>query len=188
MFAKKTMNKAVFLDRDGTIIEERGYPSHPDQVKLLAGAAEAIENLRRAGFLCVVVTNQSGVGRGLLTELQMQAVNDEMARQLGDAGTRLDGLYCCTIAPLSADKTLIEHPDRKPGPGMLLRAARELDLDLSACWMVGDSLSDVLAGQNAGCRGQVLVQSGHALDESLQMDVPIVADLLGAAGHILGIS
>src|SRR5438270_14082268 len=107
------MKPAVFLDRDGTIIEHRSYPAHAEQVKLLPGAAAALERLRRAGFACVVVTNQSGVGRGLLTEEQMHAVNDEMQHQLRDAGTEIDGLYFCTFTPLSDDKTVIEHPDRK---------------------------------------------------------------------------
>src|ERR1700683_2992807 len=96
---------AVFLDRDGTLIVERSYPSHPDQVQLLPGAAEAVQCLRRAGYACVVVTNQSGVGRGMLTEAQLHAVNAEMNRQLRDAGTQLDGLYFCTLAPQSKSKT-----------------------------------------------------------------------------------
>ena len=179
---------AVFLDRDGTLIEVRAYPARSEEVRLLAGAAAAVERLRRAGFSCVVVTNQSGVGRGLLTEKQMHAVNEEMTRQLREAGTQVDGLYCCTFAPLTADKTVIEHPDRKPGPGMLLRAARELDLDLPASWLVGDSVSDILAGRNAGCRGQILVRSGHDLSEALaflEKDVLLLNDLGEAADYIL---
>jgi D-glycero-D-manno-heptose 1,7-bisphosphate phosphatase len=135
-----------------------------------------------------VVTNQSGVGRGLLTQEQMHAVNDEMRRQLREAGTELDGLYCCTFAPMSADKTVIEHADRKPGPGMLFQAARELDLDLGASWVVGDSVSDVLAGRNARCRGEILVRTGHDLAEALAIlgeDVVVVSDLEEAADFIL---
>jgi D-glycero-D-manno-heptose 1,7-bisphosphate phosphatase len=181
---------AVFLDRDGTLIEERSYPKDPDQVQLLPGAAAAVRRLRRAGFACVVVTNQSGVGRGLLTEAQMHAVNDEMQRQLRAAGTRLDGLYCCTLAPQTPDKTAIEHPDRKPGPGMLLRAARELQLDLEASWVVGDSVSDILAGRHAGSRGQILVRTGHDLAEALAFlgsDVTVLNDLAEAADFILAV-
>jgi D-glycero-D-manno-heptose 1,7-bisphosphate phosphatase len=184
----KKKRHAVFLDRDGTVIEERSYPAHPSQVRLLAGVPAAVERLRRAGFACVVVTNQSGVGRGILTEAQMHAVNEEMHRQLRVGGTQLDGLYFCTFAPAGADKTAIEHPDRKPGPGMLLQAARELDLDLAASWVVGDSISDVLAGRNAGCRGQVLVRTGHDLAEALAFlgnDVVVVNDLGEAADLIL---
>ncbi len=179
---------AIFLDRDGTLIEERDYPSHPDQVQLIAGAATALERLRQAGFVCVVVSNQSGVGRGMLTEAQMHAVNDEMVRQLRAAGTYLDGLYCCTLAPFSSDKTVIEHADRKPGPGMLLRAARELNLNLLASWVIGDSVSDILAGRNAGCLGQILVRTGHDLTDALKYlgsDVIVMNDLAAAAEHIL---
>jgi D-glycero-D-manno-heptose 1,7-bisphosphate phosphatase len=180
---------AVFLDRDGTLIVERSYPAHPDQVELLAGAATAVERLRRAAYVCVVVTNQSGVGRGILTLDQLHAVNDEMHRQLHAAGTELDGLYFCTVAPTSANKTAIEHPDRKPGPGMLLKAARELNLDLATSWVIGDSLSDVLAGRNAGCRGQLLVRTGHDLAEALAFlgaSAVVVNDLTEAADFILG--
>jgi histidinol-phosphate phosphatase family protein len=187
MFHQKK-RRAVFLDRDGTLIEERSYPAHADQVRLLAEAAPAVERLRRAGFACVVVTNQSGVGRGMLSEAQMHAVNDEMQRQLRVAGTQLDGLYFCTFAPAGTDKTAIEHPDRKPGPGMLLQAAREMDLDLAGSWVVGDSISDVLAGRNAGCRGQILVHTGHDLAEALAIlgsNVLVVDDVGEAADFIL---
>ena len=186
--APRAKRPAVFLDRDGTLIEERSYPSHPDQVRLLSGAAAAVERLREAGYACVVVTNQSGVGRGLLTLAQMHAVNDEMHRQLRSAGTQVDGLYFCTLAPQSKDKTVIEHPDRKPGPGMLLQAARELNLDLAASWVVGDSVSDILAGRHARCRGAILVRTGHDLQEALRIlgnDVVVLEDLGAAADYIL---
>jgi D-glycero-D-manno-heptose 1,7-bisphosphate phosphatase len=188
MFAKKTNKPALFLDRDGTLIEERSYLAHADEVSLLPGAAAAVERMRRAGFVCVVVTNQSGVGRALLTLAQMHAVNNEMQRQLRKAGTQLDGLYFCTYAPVGNDKTVIEHPDRKPGPGMLLRASLELGLDLPASWVVGDSVSDVLAGRHAGCRGQILVRTGHDLTEALAFlgnDAVVAKDLAEAADLIL---
>jgi len=187
MYRGKT-RPAIFLDRDGTLIEERGYPSHPDQVRLLPGVAESVERLRRAGFVCVVITNQSGVGRGLLTESQMHAVNKEMIRQLKEAGTDIDGLYFCTFAPLGNDKTVIEYHDRKPGPGMLLRAAREMNLDLTASWIIGDSVSDILAGRNAGCVGQILLRSGHDTSEAtnfLGKDILLMDDLGEAAEFIL---
>ncbi|HWY86718.1 MAG TPA: HAD-IIIA family hydrolase [Gemmataceae bacterium] len=188
MFAKKTNKPALFLDRDGTLIEERSYLALADEVSLLPGAAAAVERMRCAGFVCVVVTNQSGVGRALLTLAQMHAVNDEMQRQLREAGTQLDGLYFCTYAPVGDDKTVIEHPDRKPGPGMLLRASLELGLDLPASWVVGDSVSDVLAGRHAGCRGQILVRTGHDLTEALAYlgnDAMVANDLAEAADLIL---
>lgn len=174
---------AIFLDRDGTLIVERCYLAHPEQVELLPGAAPAIQAWRQAGFACVVVSNQSGVGRGLLTEAQMHAVNEEMRRQLRAAGAELDGLYCCTWAPKTKDKTVIEHPDRKPGPGMLLRAGRDLQLDVAASWVIGDSVSDILAGRNAGCAGQLLVRTGHDLAEALALlgDSAVVVEDLGEA-------
>ena len=117
------MRSAVFLDRDGTLIEEKCYISRPEQVRLLSGAAQSLRLLQEADFAIVVVTNQSGLGRGMFTEADLQAVHDEMNRQLDEAGIALDGIYHCPIAPRISDKTIIEHAERKPGPGMLLRAA-----------------------------------------------------------------
>ena len=182
------MRSAVFLDRDGTLIEEKCYISRPEQVRLLPGTAQALTMLRQAGFACVVVTNQSGLGRGMFTEADLQAVHDEMNRQLRQAGVELDGLYHCPFAPQTSDKTVIEHPDRKPGPGMLLRAARELNLDLPSSWMVGDNASDILAGRNAGCRGGVLVRCGHDVTSSLAHlgdNDTVVDDMLAATRWIL---
>src|SRR5262245_36696069 len=114
---------AVFLDRDGTLIADVPYVGDPAHVRHLPGSADAIQRLRRAGFACVVVSNQSAVGRGMITLDQMHAVHNEMVRQLSAAGATLDGNYWCTYAPQTPDKTVIEHVNRKPGPGMLLRAA-----------------------------------------------------------------
>ncbi len=100
-----------------------------------------------------MVTNQSGLGRGLFTEADLTAIHEEMYRQLRLGGAIIDGLYYCPVVPAVSDKTVIEHPDRKPGPGMLLRAEREMQLDLTKSWMIGDSASDILAGRNAGAAG-----------------------------------
>jgi D-glycero-D-manno-heptose 1,7-bisphosphate phosphatase len=162
---------AVFLDRDGTIIREVHYIAHPQQVELLPGAASAIASLRDAGFACIMVSNQSGVGRGMVSQTAMWQVQAEVSRQLQASGTQLDGVDFCPIAPAAetdsaADRrSRIDHPDRKPAPGMLLRAAKEHNLDLSRSWMIGDMLSDVLAGKNAGCRGTIHVQTGHGSKE-----------------------
>lgn len=176
---------AIFVDRDGTLIEEREYLSRPEDVRLLPGAATAIDDLRLAGFACVMITNQSGLGRGWFTEGNLDQVHQELIRQLALAGSHLDGIYVCPHAPTSADTGIIEHPDRKPGPGLLFKAARELSLDLSASWMIGDKLSDVLAGRNAGCRGNLLVRSGHPLPAEAAQDWLICDDLAAAARHIL---
>ncbi|MCI0377228.1 MAG: HAD-IIIA family hydrolase [Gemmataceae bacterium] len=188
MTTSKKIRPAVFLDRDGTLIEERGYPSRADQVALVRGAAAAVRRLRALGFGCVVVTNQSGVGRGLITLEQMHAVNAEMLRQFQEAGAPLDGLYYCTAAPLSDDKTVIEHSDRKPGPGMLLRAAKEMHLDLARSWTIGDSVSDVLAGRNAGCRESLLVGSAHPLPHGRGSDALVFDDLSAAVDYIASLA
>ncbi len=151
---------AVFLDRDGTLIEHVHYLSDPALVRLLPGAAEALRRLRQAGFARVLVTNQSAIARGMLTVERLAEIHAELERQLAASGATLDGIYFCPAAPAGDDRTTVECPDRKPGPGMLLRAAAEMGLDLAASWMVGDLISDVLAGLNAGCQS-ILVQSGQ---------------------------
>jgi D-glycero-D-manno-heptose 1,7-bisphosphate phosphatase len=181
---RTTMSKrpAVFLDRDGTLNAECGFVTRPDQLCLLPGAANAVRLLREAGLACVVVTNQSAVGRGLITEGELHRIHEELVRQLREAGTFLDGLYTCTAAPGS------DHPERKPAPGMLLRAARELALDLTQSWMVGDSGRDILAGRRAGCRGSILVRSGHDVAGALELlenQDCLAADLAEAARRIL---
>jgi len=150
---------AVFLDRDGTLIEHVPYLSEPTGVRLLPGVAVALVRLRRAGFACVLVTNQSAIGRGWITECRLHEIHAELIRQLAQEGAALDGIYFCPDAPAENGFPIAPNPDRKPGPGMLLRAAAELGLDLPASWMVGDLVSDVLAGLNAGCRS-ILVATG----------------------------
>src|SRR5271169_6840800 len=119
---------AVFLDRDGTLIEHVPYLSDPALVRLLPGAAEALKRFRRAGFASVLVTNQSAIGRGMLTEDRLDQIHTELYRQLAAAGTTLDGIYYCPDAPDGDDRTVMECQDRKPGPGMLRRAAADLKL------------------------------------------------------------
>jgi D-glycero-D-manno-heptose 1,7-bisphosphate phosphatase len=181
------LKPAVFLDRDGTIIEHVHHLTKPGQVTLLPGAPEAIRRLQSNDYACVVVTNQSVVGRGMLSDAGLQQVHDEMARLLEHFHVRLDGLYSCTLAPTVTDPTVIEHPDRKPGPGMLWRAAQELSLNVKLSWMVGDSISDILAGHNAGCRGTILLSSSARNDQANQIgsDQYQAADLLAAADLIL---
>jgi D-glycero-D-manno-heptose 1,7-bisphosphate phosphatase len=152
---------AVFIDRDGTLIELVHHLTDPAKVRVLPNAAKALRELRRHGYACVLVSNQSVVGRGLLTLEGLAEVHAELARQLALEDASLDGYYFCPVAPVLKDPTVIEHPDRKPGPGMLLRAAAELELDLAASWMIGDAVSDVLAGRNAGCKASILVRTGY---------------------------
>jgi D,D-heptose 1,7-bisphosphate phosphatase len=178
---------AVFLDRDGTVIDHVPYLSDPALVRLLPGAAAALRQLRQAGFACVLVTNQSAIGRGMLTEDRLDQIHTELKRQLAACGATLDGIYYCPDVPRGDDRTVVENPDRKPGPGMLRRAAADLGLNLSASWMVGDLISDVLAGQSAGCRS-ILVQSGQtspAEASAVGGRSLLAADLAAAAALIL---
>jgi D-glycero-D-manno-heptose 1,7-bisphosphate phosphatase len=178
---------AVFLDRDGTLIEHVSYLCDPALVRFLPGATEALKKLRRAGFAVVLVTNQSAIGRGMLTENRLEQIHTEMRRQLAACGTTIDGIYYCPVAPVSDDRSLVEHPDRKPGPGMLLRAAADLHLDLAASWMVGDLVSDVWAGLNAGCRSILLesVETSPGDVKALEGRALILRDLSAAAAAIL---
>jgi D-glycero-D-manno-heptose 1,7-bisphosphate phosphatase len=155
------MRPAVFLDRDGTVIEHVHLLTEPSQVRLIPGAADAIRNLQALDYACIIVTNQSVIGRGLLSVAGLTLVHDEMHRQLAGHGVRLDGVFFCPAAPTTTDRTIIEHHDRKPGPGMLQKASRDLLLDLTRSWIVGDMHSDMLAGRNAGLRGTILVRTGQ---------------------------
>jgi D-glycero-D-manno-heptose 1,7-bisphosphate phosphatase len=179
---------AVFLDRDGTIIEHVHYLADPARVRLLPDAAPALRRLGRAGYALVVITNQSAIGRGMITVEQYGEVDAEMRRQLAEGGVALDGVYYCPEVPGVDDPTVVTHGDRKPAPGMLLRAALELGLDTSSSWMIGDMISDALAGLNAGCKGSLLVRTGKQLDDQARAGAsyPAVDDLAAAADFILG--
>lgn len=182
------MRSAVFFDRDGTLIEHVHYLVDPAQVRIIESAPEAVRLLQSAGYACVVVTNQSVVGRGMLSAEGLDAVHAEMNAQFAAHGVRLDAIYSCTSVPKSDSRSEIEDPFRKPGPGMLLAAARDLTLNLESSWMVGDMLSDILAGRNAGCRGCILVRTGKGLATA---DVPspaidcVVDDVLAASRLIV---
>lgn len=155
----------MFIDRDGTLNEEVGYLDHPRRLRLLAGSAEAIRRLNRAGFKAVVMTNQSGVARGYLSLEVLQAVNDALVGQLKAEHAFLDGVYVCVHHPTEGEAPYRARCDcRKPAPGLLLRAASDLGVDLARSWTVGDKISDVLAGQRAGTRS-ILVLTGYGLGE-----------------------
>jgi len=151
--------RAVFFDRDGTLIEHVHYLDDPAGVSLVDDCGVALRRLRDAGFVLVVVTNQTAVGKGLLDEATLTRIHRRMFDLLADQDVCIDALYYCPVAAEGTDRTRIEHPDRKPGPGMLLRAAAELNLCLARSYMVGDMISDVLAGEHAGCRASLLLRS-----------------------------
>lgn len=181
---------AVFLDRDGTLIEEVHYLNDPARVRLIPGAADAVRLWESLGFARVVVSNQSGVGRGLVSVDRMDAVNAEMVRQLADQGAAIDAIETCTDAPR------VGEPDawrgrRKPSPGMLCHATAVLGLDLARSWAIGDMLRDLKAGWNAGCPGRILVRTGKGKDQEtspdrrdLGFDFEAVEDLPAAAERI----
>ncbi len=155
--------RAVFLDRDNTLIDNDGYLGDPSKVKLLPGAATALSALRGLGYRLIVVSNQSGVARGMFDEAAVEAVNQEMCKQLRDqAGAHIDASYYCPYHP---DAVVAEykadHDWRKPKPGMLLQAAADFALDLSQCWTVGDMPRDIAAGAAAGTRTILLRDPDH---------------------------
>ncbi len=149
---------AVFLDRDGTIAEEVGYLNHPSRFRMFPFAAAAIRRLNEAGLPVVVVTNQSGVGRGYFPESLVHSVNEMMKEELAAAGARIDAVYYCPHT--SADRC----DCRKPKTGLLERAAREHSLDLSRSFVVGDRYGDIELARNVRARG-ILVRTGYGEGE-----------------------
>ncbi len=155
------MRPAVFLDRDGTIIEEAEYLSDPAGARLLPGAAEGIAHLRTAGFAVVVTSNQSGVARGYFDEAAVQVVNRRVQELLTAAGAPADAFYYCPHHPEgSVPAYALDCECRKPKPGMLHAAAADLDLDLKRSWVVGDKRTDMEFGTDNGLRA-VLVLTGY---------------------------
>jgi D-glycero-D-manno-heptose 1,7-bisphosphate phosphatase len=153
--------QAVFLDRDGTVAEEVGYVNHVSRVRLLPGSAGALRRIRSAGFLAVVVTNQAGVARDYFEESLVGQVHRRLEELLRAEGASLDAIYYCPHHPREGAPPYRRECDcRKPRPGMLLRAARELDIDLSRSYMVGDGIVDVGAGRAAGAT-TILVLTGY---------------------------
>jgi D-glycero-D-manno-heptose 1,7-bisphosphate phosphatase len=146
-------DKAIFLDRDDTLIEDLGYISNPDQVKLLPGVPEALIELRAMGYKLVVASNQSAVARGIVTEKVLGQIHDRLNHLLTEKHAYLDRIYYCPFHPEGVVvKYRKENNDRKPNPGMLLTAAKEMDLDLTQSWAIGNSSRDIEAGHRAGCK------------------------------------
>jgi D-glycero-D-manno-heptose 1,7-bisphosphate phosphatase len=195
-----TLRPAIFLDRDGTLNEERGYITELSQFSLYPYAAEAVRLINDAGLLTVVVTNQAGIARGLYPEEFLHEVHATMQSQLIAQGARLDGVYYCPhlmperFAPHEHVENLSRYriacECRKPQPGLLERAARELAIDLAASYIVGDRYGDVAAGHAVGTRGALLA-TGHGTDElALHDEWPrppefIAENLLAAVQTIL---
>ena len=145
-------NRAVFLDRDGTIVEDADYLTRLAQLRMLPGAAEALRRLREGGFLLLVVTNQSAIARGWLSEEGLHEIHRELNRRLEAEGAAVDGYYHCPHLPGGAVAEYArECTCRKPMPGLIERAAGDWDVDLARSYVVGDSERDVEAGRRAGC-------------------------------------
>ena len=177
------MKRAVFLDRDNTLNFDPGYLNDPDQLRLLPGVGTALACLQEAGFVLVVVTNQSGVGRGLIEPKQLESIHERLNEHLASFGARIHRFECC-----------LHHPQqrcdcRKPAPTLLLRAASALGLQMSESFMVGDRLSDVEAGRLAGCRGSYLITPPLpplSASDACPVGCERVADLAEASRLIMG--
>lgn len=169
------MNKCVFIDRDGTIAKDVPYCSRPDQFELLPGAGEGIKRLNNAGFKVILITNQSGIGRGYFSEKMLGQIHEKMKADLAEYGAHLDGIYYCP-----------HHPDddcdcRKPKPTLIIRAAKEHDIDLRQSYIIGDSVIDIEAGKAIGCTTILLVNKGKSIEQKADCTV----DTLLAASRLL---
>ncbi|HEV7475076.1 MAG TPA: HAD family hydrolase [Pyrinomonadaceae bacterium] len=188
------MNRAVFIDRDGTISEEVGYINHPSRFRIFDYSAEAIKLLNNSGWLAVVVTNQAGVARGYFDEAMIQTVHRRLAEDLSTGGAKLDAIYYCAHHPSVGEPPYRFDCDcRKPRPGLIQRAAKDLDIDLAASWMIGDRYSDIELAHNAGVNS-AFVLSGYGRGEwehqrgSWTMQPELVAEsLLEAVKRIVAL-
>lgn len=185
--------RAVFMDRDGTLLEEVGYVNHVDRVRLPDRSAEAVGLVNRSGFQAVVVTNQAGVARGYFPEALVDDVHERVRSLLSEHGGRLDGIYYCPHHPDVGPAPYRKDCEcRKPRPGLLLRAAQEMGIDLASSYVVGDTIKDVEAGHRVGAT-TVLVTTGYGKGElelhSARWTVRphhVASDLLDAVEWILG--
>ena len=167
------MIRAVFLDRDGTIIEEKGYLGNPGQVAVLPGAADALKRLRDAGFKLFIVSNQSGVGRNYFTLKDVERVNERLVGELSQCGVEFDKIY---IAPEAPDQP---SRGRKPSPQFLFDARDEFGIDLARSYMIGDKWIDLECGWNAGVRKCLLVRTGYGAELER-----MAGNAIGAAGVV----
>ncbi|MFZ0062537.1 MAG: HAD family hydrolase [Pyrinomonadaceae bacterium] len=156
---------AVFIDRDGTISEEVGYINHPSRFRVFPYTAEAIKLVNDQGWLAIVITNQAGVARGYFSESMIKTVHDNLLREVGEKGARVDAIYYCAHHPSVGEPPYRQDCDcRKPKPGLVNRACKDLDIQLEQSWMVGDRYGDVELAHNAGIRS-ALVLSGYGRGE-----------------------
>jgi D-glycero-D-manno-heptose 1,7-bisphosphate phosphatase len=159
------MNRAVFMDRDGTISEEVGYLNHPSRFRIFPYSGAAVKLLNINGWLAIVVTNQSGVARGYFPEEMIRTVHEQLNIELAGATARLDAIYYCPHHPTAGQAPFrLDCECRKPKPGLIHQAAKDFDIDLTQSWMVGDRYSDIQMAHNAGLNS-ALVLSGYGRGE-----------------------
>jgi D-glycero-D-manno-heptose 1,7-bisphosphate phosphatase len=164
------VNKAVFLDRDGTIVEDVGYLNTPLQLQFIPGSIEAIKKLNEAGYKVVVITNQAGVAKGLITEDMLQTIDKTLHKWLLNGDAHLDGLYYCPHHPEHGVYPYKQACEcRKPHPGLIRKAEKDLNIDLSQSFMIGDKASDIEAGKRAGTK-TIFVLSGRGLEEQEKLN------------------
>ena len=186
--AAVTRRPAIFLDRDGTIIELRDYLRSLDEIVLLPRAAEGLKLLADAGYLLIIITNQSGVARGYFDEEFVRAANDKLNEMLERRGVAIDAVYYCPHHPMyGSEGYKVDCDCRKPKPGMIDRAAADFDIDLRRSWVIGDNEPDIKLAANAGLRS-VLVRTGYggalAVQEYVCAKI-VAADLYEAAERII---
>jgi D-glycero-D-manno-heptose 1,7-bisphosphate phosphatase len=161
-----TGRSAIFLDRDGVIVEDVNYLGRAHDLRMISGAAQAIARCNRLGIPIVLVSNQSGIGRGFYGWSDFQAVQSALVAALAKEGGHLDAVLACAYhADAQGPHRVADHPWRKPQPGMMQEAARRMALDLANSWMIGDRASDLAAGRAASLRGGLLVTTGHGKNE-----------------------
>lgn len=185
--------RAVFIDRDGTISEEVGYVNHPSRFRVYPFAAQALKLLKKNDWLTVVITNQAGVARGYFSEDMIHAVHERLESELEGEGAKLDGIYYCAHHPTVGEPPYRCDCDcRKPKPGLINRAAKDLSIDLSRSWMVGDRYSDIALAHNSGLKS-AFVLTGYGRGEwelrreHFKYQPHIVsANLLTVAEYIVG--
>lgn len=185
----KGRHPAVFLDRDGTINVEKDYLFRVEDFAFIPGVPESIRVLKEAGYLVIVVTNQSGVARGYYSLDDVAKLHSHIQEQLAAMGTQVDAFYVCPHHPTEGFGVFRCDCDcRKGAPGMLLQAAAEHNIDMKRSYIVGDKLADVEAGERAGCM-PILVLTGHGSSEAAKLApgrVSVCADLFAASEAILG--
>lgn len=177
---------AVFLDRDGTINIDHGYVHEIDNFQFIEGAIEAMLELKKMGYALVLVTNQSGIARKIFTEDQFMQLTEWMDWSLADRGVDLDGIYFCPHHPEAIDEAYKKMCDcRKPQSGMLLDAQKELHIDMSASYMVGDKLEDMLAANAANVGNKILVRTGKPVTEEAEHAADLVINSLAELPNVI---